>query len=190
MRIPFPNFFAVACQHITKFWPVKCEWKWKVPLHVVPKGWDILSPSHSPNSCMKTRCLESRPGNSDLELHGYWLFLKGRNPRDGNQQDRRSLGFWLLLRKHLSGSLDSYMKEKKNLPSSLKSLLAWVSVTNSFIYVLINSKGNRNQWMKTIHAQMENPQYKPYFTSQNFFNSERLPQLLKMEYHACKYSLA
>lgn len=127
------------------------------------KGWDILSHSHFPNSCMKTRCLESRPGNSHLELHGYWLFLKGKNPRDGNQQDRRSLGFWLLLPVWEPG-----LKEKKS-SIFFKSLLAWVSVTNSFIYVLINSKGNKNQWMKMIHAQMENPQYKPYFTFQSHF---------------------
>ena len=34
-------------------------------------------------------------------------------------------------------------EREKNLPSSFKPLLAWVSVTNSFIYVLINSKGKQ-----------------------------------------------
>lgn len=39
---------------------------------------------------------------------------------------------------------------------------------------------------------MENLQYKHYFRSQShffFFNSERLPELLEMQYHVCKYSL-
>ena len=47
------------------------------------------------------------------------------------------------------------MKEKKNLPSSLKSLLAWVSVTNSLIYVLINSKGNIYLWTAVWNGHCE-----------------------------------
>lgn len=118
---------------------MRCEWKWQVQFQAVFFY-----------SCTNTRFLESRAGAAILNRTGNSLSVE--TLRVGELWDRR-LGFWQLLRAQLPESLDFYVKEKKNL-YYLQASVGLVSVTNSFIYVLINSKGNRNWWMKMIHAQM------------------------------------
>lgn len=53
------------------------------------KDWDILSPSHFQNSCMKSRFLESGLGGSHLELCGHGHFLKDRAPKDWGQTGQK-----------------------------------------------------------------------------------------------------
>lgn len=104
-------------------------------------------------SSMKTRFLESRPGVANLNCVDRGNSWRVETLRMGDQRDGRSLGLWQPLRAQLPASW-SFMRKKKKSYIFFKPLLAWVSVTNSFICVLINSKGNKNWWMKMIHTQM------------------------------------
>ena len=144
------------------------------------KGWDTVSPSHFPNSCMKSRCPppQQKKRKLDARIAGLGIAilncmdisysLRAETPGVGTKRTEGIWAFDCFSKNTCLGAWTLMWKRKKS-SIFFKSLLAWVTVTDSFIYVLINSKGNRNQWMKTIHAQMENLQYKPYFTSKSCF---------------------
>lgn len=66
--------------------------------------------------------------------------------RVGELWDRRSLGFWQLLRAQLPESLDFYVKEKKN-SIIFKPLLAWsLSQIVSFTFLLIQRVTETDEW--------------------------------------------
>lgn len=65
-------------------------------------------------SCTKARSLESRPGDSHLELHGPGNFLRVETLRTDDQCDGKNLGFWKLLGAQPSESPHFYVKERSS----------------------------------------------------------------------------